>query len=159
MVWPLPFPVEQFVARQIEQRAWVAELDRQIVGHISIVTVEERDDGLARCWSEATGVGVRDLACVAAFFVDRDQQRRGIGGVLLGTAVAWVRARGLVPVLDVVQRAGGAVDLYRHRGWRDVGEARPAWLPDDEPPVLLMVLPADDDPATAPTTTAPITGR
>jgi hypothetical protein len=46
------------------------------------------------------------------------------------------------PVLDVVQRAGGAVDVYRHRGWRDVGEARPAWLPDGEPPVLLMILPS-----------------
>ncbi len=140
--WPLPFPVEKFIARNREQRAWVAEVDRRTVGHISVVTVDGADEGLARRWSEAAGVGVDALACVAAFFVGLEQQGNGLGGLLLDTAVTWARARGMVPVLDVVQRAGRAVDVYRHRGWRDVGEARPAWLPDGEPPVLLMILPA-----------------
>lgn len=140
---PLPFPVEEFIARDSEEQAWAAEVDERAVGHVAIVGIVERDDGIARCGIEAAGTGIDGLACVSVLFVGRDLQGHGIGGVLLDTAVAWARERGRVPVLDVVQRDGAAVDVYRHRGWREVGQARPAWLPDTEPPVLLMILPPD----------------
>ncbi len=138
--WPLPFPVEQFIARSSEKEAWVAEIRRRPIGHVAIQTVVEEGDAIAGCWSEAAGTSTDGLACVSVLFVDRDLQGRGIGGALLDNAVGWARERDLVPVLDVVQRPG-APEMYRHRGWRQVGEARPAWLPDDEPPLLLMMLP------------------
>lgn len=146
--WPLPFPVEEFVARDSEEQAWVAEVDGRPVGHVAIVGIVERNDGIARCWTEAAGVGIDELACVSVLFVDRDVQGQGIGGVLLATAVAWARGRGRVPVLDVVQRDGVAAEVYRHSGWQEVGQARPAWLRDAEPPVLLMMLPLEDGSAT-----------
>ena len=45
---------------------------------------------------------------------------------------------GRIPVLDVVASHDGIVDLYRRRGWREVGIAHPPWLP--ESPLTLMVL-------------------
>jgi len=139
--WPLPFPAEQFVARESEEQSWVAEVDGVPVGQVALTTVG--DDALGRIWAAATGREASTMGCISAFFVDESRRGVGIGGGLLDLAVARLREQGRLPVLDVVQRHGSAVAIYRHRGWRVVGEARPPWLPDDEPPVLAMVL---DDP-------------
>jgi hypothetical protein len=32
--------------------------------------------------------------------------------------------------------------MYAAAGWREVGRARPRWLPADRPDVVVMVLPA-----------------
>ena len=66
---------------------------------------------------------------------------RGAGGALLDTAVAWIRAQGLAPCLDVVQRHSVAKSIYEKRGWVTAGEARPPWLPDGWPPVVAIILP------------------
>jgi len=135
--WPLPFPVEQFLVRQNEEAGWVALVDGRVVGHVSIGRVEgERTDPFVA----ATGRPSSDLAIVSVLFVAPDEQGSGLGGTLLDTAVAWARARGRLPVLDVVQSHGTAVEVYRHRGWRVIGDLRPAWLPDTEEPLLLMRL-------------------
>lgn len=137
--WPLPFPPEEFIVRPSEQQAWVAELDGQVVGHVSLTTVEA--DALGDIWSAGAGRPVAELACVSVLFVDHERQGHGIGGRLLDTAVTAAREAKQTPVLDVVTRHSAAVDVYRHRGWVEVGRARPEWLPDGEPDVLLMVLP------------------
>ena len=46
-------------------------------------------------------------------------------------------------VVAVPYVAWTALAVYRHRGWRVVGETRPAWLPADEDPLLLMQLDGD----------------
>ncbi|TQJ10386.1 ribosomal protein S18 acetylase RimI-like enzyme [Lapillicoccus jejuensis] len=140
--WPLPFPAEEFLARESEERAWVVTVDDVVAGQVTVTTVG--DDDFGRLWRAGTGRANAGLGCVSAFFVDLDRRGLGLGGRLLDTAVAWVREQGRVPVLDVVQQHGDALAIYRHRGWREVGSARPPWLPDDEPPVLAMVL---DDPS------------
>lgn len=137
--WPLPFPAEQFIRRDGELAAWVAELDGDVVGHVSITQVTAGE--MADSWSAAAGVPRDSLGCVSALFVAHDRQGHGIGGRLLDVAEEHVRAADLVPVLDVVQAHGTAKAVYLHRGWVEVGLARPDWLPDDEPPVSLMVLP------------------
>ncbi|NYG08585.1 GNAT superfamily N-acetyltransferase [Phycicoccus badiiscoriae] len=137
--WPLPFPVESFIARADEDAAWVAELDGRVVGHVAVSRVEP---GLeADLWTAGTGRPRTELAAVAVLFVDPEVGGRGVGKALLATAVSAIRASRRVPVLDVVQETASAVELYRRSGWRVVGEGRPWWLPDDHLPVLFMALP------------------
>ncbi|MDE9364424.1 GNAT family N-acetyltransferase [Luteipulveratus sp. YIM 133132] len=138
LVWPLPYPPEQFIVRPTEERAWAAEVDGRVVGHASIATVG--DDETGRLWSVGVGRPVAELACLSVLFVDHRLTGKGVGGALMDVAVAWARSRRRTPVLDVVVRHGRAAQVYRHRGWEVIGEARPEWLPDSEPPVLLMAL-------------------
>lgn len=134
--WPLPFPIEQFIVRESEEMAWVAELDGRLTGHVSVG--RPRAD-LADAFDSVTGSA--DVATVSVLFVDRSAQGTGVGGRLLDTAVAWAREQGRLPVLDVFPSHGAALAVYRHRGWREVGQHHPAWLPEGEEPLLLMTLP------------------
>lgn len=137
--WPLPFPVESFIARAGEDAAWVAELEGRVVGHVAVSRVEP---GLeADLWTAGAGRPREELAAVVVLFVDHTMVGRGVGKALLARAVAAIRASGRTPVLDVVQETASAVELYRRSGWQVVGEGRPWWLPDDHLPVLFMVLP------------------
>ncbi|WP_244931771.1 GNAT family N-acetyltransferase [Nocardioides sp. W7] len=130
--WPLPFPVEQFVVRDTEEAAWVAEVDGEVVGHVTVARVADpsafRTEG--------------KLAAVSVLFVADEVRGEGVGARLLDTAVDWIRARGRVPVLDVVPRHSRAVEVYRRRGWVEVARQRPDWLPAAEADLILMVLPA-----------------
>ncbi len=91
--WPLPFPVEDFIARDKEEGAWTAVLEGRPVGHISVRTVVADPDGMAQCWSDAASVGIDRLAGVAALFVDVGLQGEGIGGALLDVAESWMSRR------------------------------------------------------------------
>ena len=137
--WPLPYPVESFIARRDEDAAWVAELGGRVVGHVAVSRVEPGME--ADLWTAGTGRPREELAAVAVLFVDHTVVGRGVGKALLSTAVAAIRASGRRPVLDVVQETASAVELYRRSGWQVVGEGRPWWLPDDHLPVLFMALP------------------
>ena len=133
--WPLPFPVEQFIVRDTEEAAWVALVDDRPVGHVSVGRPRgELEDAFLEVTCETA------LATVSVLFVAPAAQGTGVGGALLDTAVAWARDRERLPVLDVFASHGSALAVYRHRGWREVGTHRPAWLPDGEEPLLLMVL-------------------
>lgn len=136
--WPLPFPVEQFIARDGEMHAWTALLDGTPIGHAAVTAVTETEVGLA--WAAGAGRPVEELACVATLFVGDDVRGLGVGGRLLDTAVAVIVESGRTPVLDVVRSHSPAAAIYQARGWTVVGEARPTWLPADEQPVLLMAL-------------------
>ncbi|KRF14088.1 hypothetical protein ASG90_13335 [Nocardioides sp. Soil797] len=134
--WPLPFPVRDFVARRDQDRSWVAEVDGVVVGHVA-VGPPTGEEGTA--FVEATGrSGAEELALVAVLFVDPSVKGTGVGGRLIATAVDWARARGRLPVLDVLR--GPVIEVYRHLGWQPIGELRPGWLPDDAPPMVLMQL-------------------
>jgi GNAT superfamily N-acetyltransferase len=140
--WPLRYPVDRFIARANELAAWVAELDGEVVGHVSVTRPGSGQDAgpEAQGWVAGAGRPLEDLAAVSVLFVDHRVSRRGTGRALLETAVAFIRSLDRVPVLDVVQESEGAVRLYLRNGWQVVGEARPAWLPEGNLPVLLMVL-------------------
>ena len=133
--WPLPFPVEEFLVRSNEEAAWVAEVAGHVVGHVSVCGVGA-DVGPAF----AAAAGTEDLAELAVLFVAAGQTGRGIGGRLIDTAVAWIRAGGRTPVLDVIPTHERALAVYLRRGWRVVGEIRPDWLTDEQPAMVLMTL-------------------
>lgn len=133
--WPLPFPVEEFLVRPSERRAWVAESDGDLVGH---VTVTDPGELTARF---AAGTGATSFGMISVLFTGLASRGLGAGGSLLDTAVAWVQERAEVPVLDVIPTHGTALQVYRERGWVEVGRERFAWLSPDLPDVLLMALP------------------
>ena len=134
--WPLPLPVEDFLVRPGEERAWVAEVDGRVVGHVAVHTLAGglRDGFVA-------ALGTEDLAELAVLFVAGDVIGTGVGGRLHDTAVDWIVASGRQPVLDVVPVHDRAVEVYRHRGWTVVGEVQPSWLAEDFPTLVLMTLP------------------
>jgi GNAT superfamily N-acetyltransferase len=133
--WPLPIPVEEFLVRPTEERAWVAEFDGVVVGHVAVTRL---DDALRDAFVEACGTD--RLTMVAVLFVGSDVVGTGTGRMLHDTAVAWIRASGRTPVLDLLPVHATAGEVYRHLGWRVVGEARAPWLSADHPPLVLMVL-------------------
>ncbi len=139
--WPLPFPTEQFLVRDSERRAWVAELDGVVVGHVSVHDAGELVPRFARATDTAGSPGSPGFGMVAAFFTGLSARGRGVGTLLLDEAVSWVRERGEVPVLDVVPVHEPALQLYRRRGWVEVGTHRFPWMGEAVPDALLMVLP------------------
>lgn len=138
--WPLPFPTEDFLVRSTELAAWVAVVDGEVVGHVSLLALGQGWDTDA--WVAATGEEPAAMAAVGVLFVDPARAGLGIGTRLLATAVQRARTLGRLPVLDVVQETPRAVELYRRHGWQEVGRVRPPWLPEDRLPLLLMALPA-----------------
>jgi GNAT superfamily N-acetyltransferase len=143
---PLPFPIEQFVARDGELAAWVAETAPDttadaptLVGHVSVLDVTDHEIGPS--WAGAAGRPVEELAAVSVLVVDLALGRRGIATRLMDACEAYVLGLGRTPVLEVVADAhSGALSLYLRRGWRVTGEVRPRWLPPGEGPVKIMVL-------------------
>lgn len=138
MRWPLPYPVERFVVRGGDEAAWVAELDGSVVGHVAVASAGE---DAAAFLAALPGRRAAELTLVSTLFVAEAARGAGVGRRLLEVAVSWARARGRLPVLDVVPLNAAAVGVYRRGGWIEVGRARPSWLPDDAADVLLMVLP------------------
>ena len=133
--WPLPFPVEQFLVRSYERRAWVAELDGVVVGHVSVGDPEE----LVPRFAAATGAA--GFGMISALFTGLAARGRGVGALLLDTAVEWIRGLGEVPVLDVVPLHEPALRMYQDRGWVEVGTDRFPWMSEEVPDLLLMALP------------------
>ena len=143
---PLPFPIEEFVVRDGELAAWVAETApdgtadaRTVVGHVSVLDVTDHEIGPS--WADAVGRPVEELAAVSVLAVDLGLARRGIATRLMDECEAYIRDLGRTPVLEVVADAHShAVGLYLRRGWRVIGEVRPRWLPAGEGPVKIMML-------------------
>ena len=134
--WPLPFPVREFIVRPDELVALVALDAGRVVGHVSVTAVLPGD--LGEAWATGAGHPISEMACLSVLFVDHTVRGRRIGGALMDAAEGWIFDRALVAVLDVVTANERPLAVYRHRGWREVGRARPDWLPDTEPPVILM---------------------
>lgn len=97
--------------------AWIVERQGEVLGHIAICKMGLDAESALR-WREVTGREPSELAGVTRFFVGPRARGQGIGTALLDMAVAEIRARGLVPVADVVSASTDAIRLYESRGWR-----------------------------------------
>jgi GNAT superfamily N-acetyltransferase len=138
--WPLPFPVEDFVVRPDDLLGWTALLDGRPVGHAS--AQRPTDELVLPLWEQGHGRPAERLGVLGTLFVDPAVRGRGLGRLLHDTAVGWMRDRDLGPCLDVVPIHAPAQAMYAAAGWREVGRARPRWLPADRPDVVVMVLPS-----------------
>lgn len=137
-VWPFPQPIEKFLKRPTEIRAWVAELEGDVVGHVAVESVG--DDPIGRSWAAAHDVQLTELRCVSVFFSDITRAGQGIGSRLLATATEAALADGY-PVLDVVAAHETPVNLYLRRGWQLIETTRAPWHPEMDIPIHLMILP------------------
>lgn len=118
-----------FVVRPHQVRAWVAEVDGRLAGHVALAQVSPTDD-FAAAWSAHHEVEVDQLLAVSALFVASEFLGRGLGGRLFDHAVAHAVGLGRPVVLDTVERPSAALAMYERRGWRVVARAQPDWLPD-----------------------------
>lgn len=107
--------VREFIVTTNCRRAWVAEIDGHIAGHVSLHTVWS--DEVAQIATAELGVVHEALASVSRLFVSPTARGLGVGRALLETATAEARSRSLHPVLDVVTTYPAAITLYESSGW------------------------------------------
>ncbi len=117
--YPLPRPdaPRAWLSQPEVLDSWVVEQLGEIQGHVAISEVGA--DGVSRFrWREITGHEPAELLSVSRLFVRARARRRGIGTALLDHAAAEIRARGRLPVIDVVSCGTDAISLLQGRGWR-----------------------------------------
>jgi [ribosomal protein S18]-alanine N-acetyltransferase len=104
------------------QAAWVAARGGSIVGHAALVRGVSTS-----CLLHATGRDASELGGVARLFVDPAARRAGHARELLETVTSHAVARGLQPVLDVVDDGLAAIALYESAGWQLVATEIATW--------------------------------
>lgn len=97
--------------------AWIAERMGEVLGHVAIGGASTASVDDLR-WREITGRPLSDLGFVTRLFVRPRVRQQGIAADLLAVATGQLRARRLLPVLEVVGNCTDAVGLVEDRGWR-----------------------------------------
>jgi ribosomal protein S18 acetylase RimI-like enzyme len=103
-------------------RAWVAELDGEIVGHVALSDPQPGDDA-ARLWMEQSDDKPEDIAVLGRLFVKRAARGKSIGLQLARAAVSDSATNGKTLVLDVMEKDQDAIRLYERLGLKRIGEA------------------------------------
>ena len=120
------YPVEgvadpiRWVTATGQIRAWVAELDTRIVGHVAI-SEPQPDDAAAHLWAAQPDSADGPIAVLGRLFVLRTTRGHAVGRRLVEAAQAAARAGGLRLVLDVMTKDAAAIALYERLGWRRIG--------------------------------------
>lgn len=115
--------------------AWVLDWQGTVSGHIAIRGAS--GDSSAALWSTACDRSPDSLAEVTRLFVIQDARGHGYGAALLAEACGEARARGLRPVLKVLDHDRAAMALYDRMGWRRIASVRMPWKTDEASRALL----------------------
>ncbi len=100
---------------------FVAEIDRRVVGYVTVMEMEERD------------------AKIMSIAVKREFRRMGIGSRLLDEAIRWCRARGKRRLLLEVRVSNHpAQNLYKKKGFRVIG-VNPNYYSDGEDAYIMSL--------------------
>ncbi len=97
--------------------AWIAERLGEVLGHVAIGRAGAASADRLR-WREVTGRPLAELGFVTRLFVRPRVRGQGVGGTLLDVAAGHVRARGLLPAVEVPASAEDAAALVEAHGWR-----------------------------------------
>ncbi|WP_406341428.1 GNAT family N-acetyltransferase [Streptomyces sp. NBC_00648] len=106
-------------------RAWVAEVDGRVVGHVSI----NRPNGeeAVALWANQDGVSATQIAVLARLFVLPEARGNDAGGRLMAAATESAQADGQRLVLDVMAKDAAAIRLYERLGWSRIGTTSHAY--------------------------------
>ena len=126
----LPGDLRSFIMDASALSAWVAESDKQILGHVALH--QRSAPEVMQAARTATGLEDEDMVMVARLLVAPAARRRGTGRMLLQRAVDEAERLRRRAVLDVVEDHRAAIALYERCGWTQAG--RVVWnLPDGRP--------------------------
>lgn len=119
--YPTHWPKDprRFVAPPYERKAWVADLQGIVVGHVALH--HPGQDPACAVAREAAGVAEDRLAAVGRLFTSVEHRRQHGGDRLLEQVTAAAHRNGQRPFLNVVQHLTRAVALYQRHGWTDLG--------------------------------------
>jgi ribosomal protein S18 acetylase RimI-like enzyme len=101
-------------------RAWVAELDAQVVGHVAI-SEPQPDDAAAQLWASQRHGSDDPIAVLGRLFVSPTARGHAVGRRLVEAVQTSARVEGLQLVLDVMAKDSAAIALYERLGWRRIG--------------------------------------
>jgi ribosomal protein S18 acetylase RimI-like enzyme len=132
-IWP--DDPASWLGTDAECRAWVAEREGRIVGHVALVR-PAADDVAPTLLRHGSAVVVSRL------FVDPAARGLRVGARLLARATDAAHARGTLTVLDVVTNDTAAIALYERLGWTFLGTGRQHWSPGTSVTVRCYAAPA-----------------
>lgn len=115
----LPTDLGRFLVSPDAHRAWVAEDDGTLLGHVALHS--RSWEGVMALARQETGLGDEQLAVVARLLVSPSDRRRGTGRALLRVAARTAWDLGYTPILDVATTYQAAHRLYEAEGWRRLG--------------------------------------
>lgn len=101
-------------------RAWVADLNGKIVGHVS-VSSPQIDDAAAQLWSESSESRECGVAVLGRLFVIASARGFSVGERLIQAATKYADELGVRLVLDVMSKDKAAIRLYERLGWKRIG--------------------------------------
>ncbi|KAK3114912.1 hypothetical protein LTR53_006286 [Teratosphaeriaceae sp. CCFEE 6253] len=102
-----------FLQRGI-QRAWIAERDGHIVGHIAVAGATH-DDVAAAEWMRLHPD--EPCAILERLFIDPKHRGGGTAGALIAAAIGWSNQARVELVLFALVQAQTAIRLYERLGW------------------------------------------
>ncbi|MFB9906809.1 GNAT family N-acetyltransferase [Allokutzneria oryzae] len=102
-------------------RAWVAEKDGSIVGHVLLTTPQEGDDA-ARLW-QSQSANDEKIAVLGRLFVLSTARGHSFGEHLMRAATEYAQQQNMRLVLDVMDKDKAAIRLYERLGWQRIGTA------------------------------------
>jgi ribosomal protein S18 acetylase RimI-like enzyme len=139
--------VPGYIASDDALMAWVAVDetidDTTVAGHVALLPAEA-SDGIDLA-ATRLGRANADFGVIARLIVDPDLRRTGVGRHLLDRATAECRRRGLVPILDIVDRSDPAIGLYERSGWRRLGAVELELADGSDLRLLVFVAPDPSD--------------
>lgn len=117
--------------------AWVGEHDGELIGHVAL-TAPDPDRAWPE-WVEVLALPLERLAVVRRLFVAPQSRRRGLATTLVKRVECEASTRELALVLDVAHHNHAAIEFWKRRGWREVGQVT---LPpgDEGLPLRLLLL-------------------
>jgi GNAT superfamily N-acetyltransferase len=116
-----------FLCHPPAHRAWVAELDNAVIGHVALHPATSTAVIALACGQ--LNVTTDQIGVIARLLVSPQQRGCGAGRKLLATAAAQAQAQRLRPILDVDTNLTAAIALYERAGWQRIGVADVS-LPD-----------------------------
>lgn len=126
----LPDDLLSFIVDPGALRAWVAEVDGEVVGHAALHRRSVPE--IMKVVLDSTDLDEDEVAVFARLLVSPTARRLGIGRALLEHATLEAARLGRRAVLDVVDDHRAAIALYERAGWVRVGKVD--WkLPDGRP--------------------------